>query len=200
MTWLIILAILILLGFVQIGILADYNSDGAGLWLCIGPFRFRLYPGRKSDKKDKQKRNSNGKTDATRKSNGDAQKGSLQDFLAVAQFVFEVLSDFRRKIRIKNLQLKLILAGDDPCDLSVNYGRAWAALGALMLQLDRVFIIRNRNVEVECDYLADSTQVRAQVHITITIARLLSMIVFHGVRGLRKYYKIMKQIKGGATT
>ncbi len=202
MVWLIILAILILLGFTRVGILADYNHEGAGLLLLVGPVRIRLYPGKKGDKKDKQKKKSNSgdKNTASAKTTGEKQKGTLQDFLSVARFVLEVLSDFRRKIRINDLQLKLILAGDDPCDLSVNYGRAWAALGSLMPQFERLFIIRKRNLEVECDYLADTTQIRARIHITITIARLLSVIVYHGIRGLRKYYKIIKQIKGGATT
>lgn len=53
------------------------------------------------------------------------------------------LGDFRRKLRVNRLELKLILAGGDPCDLAVNYGRAWTAVGNLMPQLERLFVIKN---------------------------------------------------------
>lgn len=200
MVWLIILGILILLGFMQVGVIADYDEHGAGLLLSVGPFRIRLYPNNKSAKKNKQESAKAKKKSATGEQTENKEKGTLDDFLSVVQFVLEILSDFRRKIRINDLQLKLILAGGDPCDLSVNYGRAWAALGSIIPQIERLFVIRKRNVEVQCDYLADKTLICARIHITITVARLLSMIVYHGVRGLRKYYKIIKQIKGGATT
>ena len=110
-----------------------------------------------------------------------------------------MLSDFRRKLRINDLQLQLVLAGDDPCDLSVHYGQACAALGSLVPQAERLFVIKNRNIAVCCDYLSETTRVRARIHITITVARLLSMVCYHGIRGLRKYYKLLKNIKGGAT-
>lgn len=197
MIWLIILGALILLGIMPVGIIANYNDAGAGLMLSVGPIHFKLYPGKIKGKKSKRKQKSDKSNSLD--SSDKRTKGSLSDFLSIAQFVLEVLSDFRRKIRVADLQLKLILAGDDPCDLSVNYARAWAAVGALMPQVERLFIIKNRNVEVQCDYLDDTTRIRARIHITITVARLLSVVLYHGIRGLRKYYRIIKQIKGGAT-
>ena len=96
------------------------------------------------------------------------------------------------------MELKLILAGDDPCDLAVNYGKAWAALGNLMPQLERVFIIKKRDLEVECDFTADQTLVFARLDLTITLGRLLHLIVVYGIRLLRQYLSIVKTRKGGA--
>ena len=70
--------------------------------------------------------------------------GSLQDFLPVLDRVLDFLSAFRRKLRIKHLELTLILGGGDPCDLAINYGRGWAALGNLVPLLDQAFVIKNR--------------------------------------------------------
>lgn len=202
MIWLIIIAAVILLGILPVGIRAEYNGRGAYLSLSIGFLSTRIYPRTHSAKAGKHKRgksNSAKKSDTTG-SDDSKKKGSLSDFWSVVQFVLEVLSDFRRKLRVDDLQLKLTLGGEDPCDLSVNYGRTWAALGSLMPQLERLFVIKNRNVEIACDYLSNTTRIQARIHITITVARLLTIVIYHGLRGFRKYYKHIKQIKGGATT
>ena len=82
---------------------------------------------------------------------------------------------------------KLILASSDPCDLAVNYGRVWTALGNLMPQLDRLFVIKKRDVEALCDFTASETTVIARVDITITLSRLpfglnKSLHSFHSIQ------------------
>ena len=92
----------------------------------------------------------------------------------------------------------MIMAADDPCDLAVNYGKAWAALGNLMPQLERVFVIQKREVEVECDFTASKTLIFARLDLTITLGRLIAIVIYHGIRILRQYLNIMKTRKGGA--
>jgi hypothetical protein len=96
------------------------------------------------------------------------------------------------------LELKLIMAADDPCDLAVNYGRAWAAVGNLLPQLERIFVIKKRDIEVECDFTASQTLVIARLDISITLGRLLSAVVVFAVRALIEFLKIKKKRKGGA--
>ena len=100
---------------------------------------------------------------------------------------------------MNRLELKLILAGGDPCDLAVNYGRAWAAVGNLMPQLERLFVIKKRDVEVECDFTASETLVIARLDLTITLGRLLGLAIVYGIRALREFLKLQKKRKGGAT-
>ena len=109
-----------------------------------------------------------------------------------------MLGAFRRKLRVNVLELKLILAGDDPCDLAVNYGKAWAALGNLLPRLERVFVIKKRDLEVECDFTANETLVTARLDLTITLGRLLALGVVYGIRALITFLKIKKKRKGGA--
>ena len=113
--------------------------------------------------------------------------------------MLEFLSDFKSKLRVNNLELKLILAGDDPCDLAVNYGRAWVALGNLVPVLERFFVIKKRDMEVECDFTAEKTLIFARMELTITFGRILKVGVYHGFRILCKFLTIMKSRKGGAT-
>lgn len=197
MGWLIALLVLVLLGFLPVGIYASYDRGGAIASLIVGPIRIRLYPKRRERmKQNKQRAADDAKAEKTQKT----QTGTLSDFREIAQLVLNFLSDFRRKLRIRNLELKIILAADDPCDLSVNYGRAWAALGNLMPQLERLFVIKRRNLEVQCDFTAEEPLVEARIDMTITVGRLLQILVCHGFPGLRKYNKIIKRVKGGATS
>ena len=110
----------------------------------------------------------------------------------------EFLDHFRRKIRVRCLQFKLILAGDDPSDLAVNYGRAWAAVGSIMPQIERLFVIKKRNIEVECDFLAEQTLVFARLDATITVFRTLHLLSRHGIKAIKQLLELKNLRKGGA--
>jgi len=92
------------------------------------------------------------------------------------------------------------MAGGDPCDLAVNYGRAWAAVGNLLPRLERVLIIKKRDIQIECDFTADSTLVTARLDLTITLGRLFAMVAVNGFRALKEFLKIKKKRKGGAAS
>ena len=224
MGWWITLGVLILLGLIPLGASAKYNADGAVVRLIAGPIRIMLYPRPKKEKKPnpsaeakkaKKEAEKKAKKEADRKAKAAAKEktaseknmrplveeekgGSWTDFLPLVQVLLQFLDGFRRKLRVNRLELKLIMAGDDPCDLAVNYGKAWAAVGNLMPRLERVFVIRKRDVEVECDFTASSTLVIARVDLTITLGRLLGLVLVLAVRGLVKYIQILNKRKGGA--
>ena len=124
--------------------------------------------------------------------------GSWTDFLSLIPIVLDFLSDFRRKLRVNRLELKLVMASGDPCDLAINYGRAWTAVGNLMPQLERFLHIQKRDVEVECDFTASETKVTARLDLTVTLGRLLAAVIKFAFRALVEYLKITKKRKGGA--
>lgn len=206
MGWLVALGILVLLAMLPLGIRFRYNDAGAHLAACVGPIRISILPAKKkkTQKQQKQKK----KQPRKEKSSGVQKKaesekpmekgGSWTDFLPLLKVVLDFLGRFLKKIRVDHLELKLILAGDDPCDLAVNYGKAWAAVGSLMPMLERVFTIRKRNVEVECDFMGNSTTVIAGANITISLGRLLVLTGRLAFRSLREYLKIKQKRKGGA--
>lgn len=194
MTLLIVLAVLCCLAFLPLGFRAVYRQDDPGVWLLIGPVKFRVYPGKPKDKNQSEK-------PAPKKEDPDSRSDhgrSYRDFVPVVRAILDFLGQFRRKIRINNLEMKVILAGDDPCDLAVNYGRAWAALGSLMPQLERLFVIKKRDLEVECDFTAQETVIFAKADVTITLARTLHLLSCHGIKVLKELMKLKKLRKGGA--
>ena len=207
MGWLITLGILVLLAILPLGAAVNYHSEGFFLDVIAGPVRIPILPKKKKDpdKKKEKKKKDNKKTKAAKGKGGQpAEKkkkkgGPITDFLPLVKTALDLLNSFRKKLRIKRLDLKLIMAADDPCDLAINYGRANAAMGNLLPQLERCFVIKKRDVEIECDFEASQTLIIARADITITLGWLLAIVVFYGVRGLKQYLQIKNKRKGGAS-
>ena len=200
MGWLIALGVLILIAIIPIGISAFYDVEGPRIIAYVGPIRISVFPTKqkeKTEKVKKPKKNTTGKSTG-KKTDKKKKGGKIEDFLPLIDMVLEFLAAFGRKLRIKNLQLKLILAGGDPSDLAVNYGKGWAVLGNLVTVLEKAFIIKKRDLEVVCDFLADSTTIVAQVDISITVGRILALLTVQGVPIIRELLKLMKIRKGGA--
>ena len=209
MPWLIALGILVLLAILPLGVSAVYNADGPLVRLILGPVKLTVCPKKKKPEekseeqakeahKAKEKKAAKAQAKAQKASQPKQTGGSWKDFLPLVKTALEFLGDFRRKLRVKRLEAKLIMAGGDPCNLAVSYGKAWAAVGNLMPQLERVFVIKKRDVQVECDFTGDKTLIFARLDITITLGRLLALVVRYGIRALRQFIQIKNKRKGGA--
>lgn len=202
-------AILLALAVLPLGVRIRYNDVGFVLKVIAGPLKITVFPRKKKPKKQKIKQKKKKvaekaepavceekspqppKTQPEKKEKG----GSLTRFLPLVKLGLKFLGDFRRKLRLDNLYLRLILAGDDPCDLAVNYGRSWAAVGNLMPQLERLFVIRKRDIQVECDFASAETTVVVHLDISITLGRLLALVIIYGVRILFELLSMKR--KGG---
>ena len=197
MVALIALAVVAGLMFLPLGIKAKYDEGGAAAWLTFGPLRSVLYPAAKKEKKAKKAE----KPEEPKKTDGKAKKGgSYTDFFPLIEALMDFLGELLgRKMRVKNLQANLVLAGDDPCDLAVNYGKACAALGNLVPLLERCFVINKRDLQVQCDFTADKTLIDAQLEVTITLGRILVIAVVYGFRAIVEFLKIKNKRKGGAS-
>ena len=198
MGWLIAAAVITLLAIAPLGVWVRYDLDGLLLKLIAGPVKLTLIPGKKKEKPQEEEKKP-AKTQVTKSAAPKEKKGgSITEFLPLVQLALDLLGDVRRKLRVRRLELLLVMAGDDPCDLAVNYGRAWAAVGNLMPQLERLFVIKKKDVQVACDFTADKTTVFARVDITITLGRLLALVTMYGIKALREWIKINNLRKGGA--
>lgn len=220
MGWWIALGIVVLLAVLPIGVCALYDSDGAVVRVIAGPVRVTLFPRKK--KADKPKKEKKPKKEpkqpevapaqepapVSKKAAKPAEKksqekkgGSLLDFLPLVSVALDLLGELLGKtLHVDVLYLKVTMAGGDPCDLATNYGKAWAALGNLWPRLEEWLTIKKRDVQLQCDFTSDETLVSARVDITLTLGRLISLVVRYGIRALKEFLKIRKKQKGGATT
>lgn len=196
MGWYIALVILILLAIVPVGISLLYHEDGLILSLLLGIVNIKLFPKdktataeKKREKKPVKAVSTDVKTSASKKKGG-----KLSDFMPLVDIAIHFLGSLRKKIRVRRLEFDLVLAADDPCDLAINYGKAWAAVGNLMPLFEQIFVIKKRNVQVQCDFIADTTLLTARLDVTITVGRLIGLAVKYGVLALREYLKLKKAV------
>lgn len=204
MGWWITLAILFLLAILPLGVCILYDCGGLRVRVILGQLRITVVPlpgwlkKKNAEEKKPPKEKKPGKDRKAapeEKTEPEKKGGSLKDFLPLVKIGLNFLGDFRRKLRVNRLDLKLVLAGDDPCDLAVNYGRTWAALGNLQPLLERIFVINKRDLNVECDFTASQTLVYARLDITVTLGRLLSLLAVYGIRALRAFLGMKKNKK-----
>ena len=208
MGWLIALAVLVLLAILPLGASVLYDEDGPRVRVVAGPLKIQVFPLKKKPKKNKPKAEKPKKDKKPKKAAPEGEKpepfpkpktgGSWTDFLPLVRVALDLLNDLRRKLRVDHLKLHLTMAGDDPCDLAVNYGRMNASLAALIAQLERFLVIKKRDVHIDCDFAASETVILARLDLTITLGRLLSIAAVYGVRALTTFLKIKKQREGGA--
>lgn len=202
MGWLITIAVFAALAVLPLGVSVAYDAAGLLVRVIAGPVRVTLIPAKKRAKKEKKTREKKPKKASApaKVASTEAQKGgSLKEFIPLVQIALDMMDAFRRKLRVNRLEAKIVLAGDDPADLAINYGRAWTALGNLWPRLESFLVIRKRSVEVQCDFAADQTLITARLDVTITLGRMLAISVVYGIRAIKEFLRIRKQNKGGAT-
>lgn len=118
--------------------------------------------------------------------------GGVDGILELLDLGVQTLGDLRRKLRVEELTLHVCIGGsDDPAAAAMRYGRAWAAIGAITPALDRLFVIKKRDIQPALDYNETSMKVDARLITTITIGRSLALALHAGVR----FLKILNQRK-----
>lgn len=209
MGWGIFFVCLLVLAWIPLGIRVSYGEAGFEVRVIAGPVKITLFPRKNRKRKSKNTDSSEKTTEETTKASSEKKRpktekdepgmqsgGSLERFVPWIRLGLDFLGALRRKIRLDNLYLHVVLAGDDPCDLAVNYGRAWAAVGDLLPKLERIFVIRKRDIQVGCDFAAEKITVAARGDMTMTLGRTLCLGTIYGIRAL-KIFLTMKR-EGGA--
>ena len=116
--------------------------------------------------------------------------------LRLVNLALSTLGDLRRKLRVEELTLHVTFAGDDPADTALHYGQAWAAVGALMPALDRLFVIKKRDICPILDYNREQMSVDAHLILTITIGRALAL----GLKAGLGFLKLLNDSKKAVRT
>lgn len=199
MIWLAVAVCLVVVLMLPLGVHVSYGDNGLQFDIKIGTVLVNIYPGKPSPRtKRKQLKSDRDKAKKPTKSRQRPLKEEFTDFLPILQLLYNLLRDFRKRLRVSVLDMKLIIAGNDPCDVAVNYGRAWTAVANLMPLLDQVLTIKYRNVSVECDFLSTETRLMGEIEFTLSFGRILHLLGFHGIKLLVAYINILNKRKDGA--
>ena len=188
MTLLAIFAALVLIGCIPVGVDARYNAEGVFLAAKLGPIRLQLLPQKQKKKKKQQKKPEKApeKAASQEKKPNPILSGGVDGILQLLDLGVQTLGDLRRKLRVNELTLYVRIGGsDDPAKAAMGYGRAWAAIGAITPSLERLFVIKKRDIRPALDYTISNTQVDAHLVTTITIGRSLALALRAGIRFLK---------------
>ena len=60
-------------------------------------------------------------------------------------------------------------------------------------------MIKKRDIDVGCDFVASETTIYVRLDLTITLGRILAIAVVYGFRGIVEFLKIKNKRKGGAS-
>ena len=196
-----ILAVLLALLVLPVGVRVCYDVSGLRICLLAGPIRWQLLPAkskwwfkrRTKDKPAPPARPAGKPAGKPKLAHKGGAWSNLKPYLPVFR---NLLLGLRRRLLVRRLEFWVKLGGDDPCDLAIRYGRAWACLGALQPLLDRALRIRRKDVQVDCDFTAEDTEVDLRVDLVPCPARLLGLLLRQGPALLRIYeeQKIKKAV------
>lgn len=199
--WLIALGIVLALACLPLGF--DLRYDGAGLqaMALAGPVCLRLYPqptrGKKSPKKNEKAQPSPKAPEdgpppgaPTKKLEHPKSGGNWTEFLPLLDDILDALSSLWGRLRLRQLVLHLTIAGEDPADVAIAYGRAQGAVEVLRAQLHRFLIIRREDIRVCCDFTGTKCQVVLHWEGTITLGRAVSWAVCYGWKLLCTHQRI----------
>ena len=213
MTWwmvlLLIFGILFLIGCIPVGVDAAHLGGSFTLKVKIWLLRLQLLPAKPKKPaggKDKAPAAKEAQTadGAEKPAQATPKKafltGGVQEILDLARLAADTLGNLRRKLRMEELMLRVRFGcGDDAAKTAILYGRAWAVIGALLPCLERIFVIKKRDIGAELDYNVDEKMaVDAHMVLTITIGRALALALRAGIGFLKIYQAYQDKNKGGA--
>lgn len=186
----ILLLLLALIGCIKLSLRAGYCGTPL-LIVGIGPWKLNLTELLTAEKGAKQKKAkktpSASKKEKTKKAKKEpkppklTEKPSLTEIVtAFKNLAVGILTRFARHIRLDELRMRVLVASDDAAKTAMEYGTVCAAAGALRSVAEGMHRVDLRRVcvEVECDFLAETPEVDAELCTSIRIWRLALIAIF----------------------
>lgn len=215
------LLLLLLTGFVKLSVRAGYCETPL-LIVGIGPFRLNLtdkpdgleeeQPQKKPKKKkaSKKEEKPEQKKEKTPKPPKLPEKPSVFEIIsAFKDLVFGILSRFARHLKIEELRLRVLVASDDAAKTALEYGGVCTAAGGVRAVAEGAHRVNRKKVcvEVECDFLAETPEIDAEICVSIRIWRLFVIALFAakplieaiGLLKAYRYYKMKGNTQNGNT-
>ena len=199
----ILLAVFWLLGQIRLGVGAEYRAEGLRVWLRVGLWSIPVFP----LKPKKRKKNSppqpsspgpeqpKPKREPPTPNWSEQIGGALEYGKALLPILLEAAGQFRRKIRLDKLRVKVTVGAADPADAAMRYGQANGALGALWGTLNEVFDLRDGEASAVVDFDAREITVYALAALSLKLGQIVWLGLYFGCMALRAFLRVRGQRK-----
>ena len=209
---LIILGVLFLIGCIPVGVLFRYHEE-LELKLTVLFFKIGILPKKPLPRKKREKAEAKKAAKAAKKAKAKAEKKKKQQAQSLiakpkepepekpapkkpltdkiaqlipwaklgAGFVGEF---FHRKLTVKRLRIRAVLAGGDPAKTARSVGKAWETIGIALPILERAFRVKERKIAVWPDFTASKTELEAELHIRLRVGGVVLLALKYAGKAL----------------
>lgn len=99
--------------------------------------------------------------------------GTLHFLHEAARLAVKTVGRVLRAVTVKQLDLQLIVATDDPATTAQRYGQVCSVLYPSLAGIEQVVRIHHRNLRVEPNFLMEKSAVRFDVRLRVSVWRLI---------------------------
>ncbi len=208
---LIILGVLFLIGCIPVGVRFRYHEE-IELKLIVLFFKIGILPkkplsrkkrekaeAKKAKKKKQQAQSLIAKPPAPKPEKPKPKKplsdkiGQLIPWAKLgARFVGEF---FHRKLAVKRLRIRAVLAGGDPAKTAQSVGKAWETIGIALPILERAFRIKERRIVVYPDFNASKTDLEAELELRLRIGGVVLLVLKFGCKAVALLFRQKRAAK-----
>ncbi len=172
----IILLVLLALSLLPLGVRVRYDKDALSVFARLWFIPIRVLPAKA--KKDKKKEPKKPKEEPEGGETPPAKKGGKLDAVrAVLPLVKPALVGVKKRLTIRELELFVTWAADDPADAAVGYGYAQAALGTLWAVVDQNFKVKKSRLGCSVDFDVPSPTVYADATLTMRLGQIVTLVI-----------------------
>lgn len=197
--FLIVLAVLVLMGQIRVGALAEYSTDGFLAWVRLGKLHIKVFPMKKKDKpaQKQTEKPQKKKTEKTKEEPPLSEKagGALDYVRTLLPVALDAVGSMYSKIQMDTLELEMTVGAADPADAAMRYGQASAALGALWEPLTRAFHVKDGHARVRVDFDAEGMTVYGRASLSIKIGQILWLGLYYGCKALQGFLTVRRRPK-----
>ena len=189
--------------FTPAGVRLSYESGALRVSVRFGPVRTTVYPRKKKEAAEKAPEppaKAAEQPPAEKKKTSVNREQILYSLEVLPPVLGKALRRVGRSLRFDPLQLHLLVAGRDPADTAVLYGRIQGALAAGLPTLHRLTNIKNQDIQLFLDFSEEKMDCIADVGVSLRLWDVLVMLVCAGCSALRWYLRFRKLADKPATT
>lgn len=193
--------LVLLLLFLRVGVRVELGETGNTIDLKVGPFHFRVFPGKSKPKKPEEPTEKPVKSaDQSGEQKKSGMKFSPAAILDLLRTIWPPLrrglERTRRSIRVKPLRLSLTIGGEeDPAAAAQLYGELHGAVWTLMPILEELLVIYQPYVHIGLDFDTAENRVEGSFGLSIRVGTVLGLLFGVGIPAFRWLLRQNRQEK-----